>query len=92
MSARFGHSAVEDGHGNIYIYGGQTAAGTAALNDIYLLNTTAATWAWTKINAVPTPEPRAFHASVLLNDGTILHTFGNLWFLSFSYKYCTDDE
>ncbi|KAF9282337.1 hypothetical protein BGZ88_011088 [Linnemannia elongata] len=76
VSARFGHSAVEDGHGNIYIYGGQTAAGTAALNDIYLLNTTAATWAWTKINAVPTPEPRAFHASVLLNDGTILHTFG----------------
>lgn len=75
VSARFGHTAVEDGHGNIYIYGGQTAAGTAPLNDIYLLNTNAATWTWKKINA-PTAEPRAFHASVFLNDNSILHTFG----------------
>ncbi|KAF9110094.1 hypothetical protein BGX30_008103, partial [Mortierella sp. GBA39] len=75
VSARFGHTAVEDGQGNIYIYGGQTAAGTVPLSDIYLLNTTAATWAWKKINVVPAAEPRAFHASVLLNDGSILHTF-----------------
>ncbi|KAG9069320.1 hypothetical protein KI688_010220 [Linnemannia hyalina] len=75
VSARFGHTAVEDGQGNIYIYGGQTAAGTVPLSDIYLLNTTAATWAWKKIN-VPAAEPRAFHASVLLNDSSILHTFG----------------
>jgi hypothetical protein len=50
----------------------------APLNDVYVLNTAAPTWAWKKI-AVPTAEPRAFHASVLLNDNTILHTFGNFF-------------
>ncbi|KAG0273716.1 hypothetical protein BGZ96_004697 [Linnemannia gamsii] len=75
VSARFGHSAVEDQNGNIYIYGGQTAVNTAPLNDMYMLNTSAPTWAWKKI-AVTTAEPRAFHASVFLNDNTILHTFG----------------
>ncbi|KAF9150811.1 hypothetical protein BG015_007356 [Linnemannia schmuckeri] len=75
VSARFGHSAVEDENGNIYIYGGQTAIGAVPLNDIYLLNTAGTTWTWKKIN-VPTAEPRAFHASVLLNDSSILHIFG----------------
>lgn len=45
------------------------------MNDIYSLETKAATWAWKKLSA-PTAEPRAFHASVLLDDGNILHTFG----------------
>ncbi|KAF8938864.1 hypothetical protein BGZ47_008378 [Haplosporangium gracile] len=74
VSARFGHSAVEDENGNIYIYGGQTATGTVPLSDIYLLNTTGAAWTWKKLNV--TAEPRAFHASVLLKDNSILHTFG----------------
>ncbi|KAF9927856.1 hypothetical protein FBU30_002819 [Linnemannia zychae] len=73
ITPRFGHSAVEDQNGNIYIYGGQTAATAAPLNEVYLLNTTASTWVWKKINT--NAEPRAFHASVML-DGTILHTFG----------------
>ncbi|KAG0268234.1 kelch domain-containing protein 3 [Linnemannia exigua] len=73
--ARFGHSAVSDDSGNIYIYGGQAAVAGAIFNDVYVLNTAAPTWAWKKIN-VPAAEPRAFHASVLLGDGTILHTFG----------------
>ncbi|KAF9133134.1 hypothetical protein BGW39_010463 [Mortierella sp. 14UC] len=70
---RFGHSAVSDASGNIYIYGGQAGNGGPILNDVYVLNT--ATWAWKKI-AAPSAEARAFHASVLLDDGTILHTFG----------------
>ncbi|KAF9907391.1 hypothetical protein EC991_010951 [Linnemannia zychae] len=71
--ARFGHSAVVDDTGKIYIYGGQAGVGGAIFNDVFVLDTT--TWIWKKI-AVATAEPRAFHASVLLSDGTILHTFG----------------
>ncbi|KAG0373896.1 hypothetical protein BGX24_011099 [Mortierella sp. AD032] len=72
---RFGHSAVCDDSGKIYIYGGQAGSAGIIFNDIFVLDTAAATWAWKKIN-VPTAEPRAFHSSVLLVDGTILHTFG----------------
>ncbi|KAK3809845.1 MAG: hypothetical protein J3R72DRAFT_81139 [Linnemannia gamsii] len=71
---RFGHSTVCDDSGKIYIYGGQAGSAGIIFNDIFVLDTAAATWAWKKIN-VPTAEPRAFHSSVLLVDGTILHTF-----------------
>ncbi|KAF9184757.1 hypothetical protein BGZ51_009318 [Haplosporangium sp. Z 767] len=74
VAARFGHTAVNV-NGVIFVYGGKTTATGEALNDIYSLDTTAPTWAWKKIN-VAAAEPRAFHASVLLPDGTILHTFG----------------
>ncbi|KAF9297758.1 Multiple epidermal growth factor-like domains protein 8 [Mortierella antarctica] len=74
--ARFGHSAVlSETDGILYIYGGKANTATAPMNDIYSLETKAATWAWKKLSA-PTAEPRAFHASVLLDDGNILHTFG----------------
>ncbi|KAG0099542.1 hypothetical protein BGZ93_007178 [Podila epicladia] len=74
--ARFGHTAVlSETDGILYIHGGKSNAATAPMNDIYSLETKATTWAWKKIN-VPTAEPRAFHASVLLEDGNILHTFG----------------
>ncbi|KAG0037920.1 hypothetical protein BGZ82_001564 [Podila clonocystis] len=74
--ARFGHSAVlSEADGLLYIYGGKSAAAAGPLNDICSLETKAGTWAWKKIIA-STAEPRAFHASVLLEDGNILHTFG----------------
>ncbi|KAG0055879.1 hypothetical protein BGZ83_007168 [Gryganskiella cystojenkinii] len=76
IPARYGHSAVLNAKGTIFVYGGRTNATGPALNDLFMLDTTAATWAWKKL-VVPTAEPRAFHASVLLPDGnTILHTFG----------------
>ncbi|GJJ72259.1 hypothetical protein EMPS_04616 [Entomortierella parvispora] len=76
IPARFGHSAVTDENGLIYVYGGMTTAAGPALNDFYVLDTKVDAWAWKKL-AVPSAEPRAFHASVLLPDGdTILHTFG----------------
>ncbi|KAF9086030.1 hypothetical protein BGX23_009207 [Mortierella sp. AD031] len=75
VAARYGHTAVEDEKGSIYIYGGQTSATATPLNDVFFLNTSAATWAWKKIN-VANAEPRVFHASVMLPDNTILHTFG----------------
>ncbi|KAG0257268.1 hypothetical protein BG011_004060 [Mortierella polycephala] len=74
VAPRFGHTAVNV-NGVIFVYGGKTTATGEALNDIYSLDTTAPAWTWKKIN-VATAEPRAFHASVLLPDGTILHTFG----------------
>lgn len=72
---RFGHTAVLSESGILYVYGGKAAAASAALNDLYSLDTQASTWAWKKL-IVPTAEPRAFHASVLLNDGNLLHIFG----------------
>ncbi|KAF9990385.1 hypothetical protein BGZ75_002166 [Mortierella antarctica] len=71
-AARFGHTAVNDGSGTIYVYGGLPAANGAPLSDVFALDTT--TWAWRRIAV--TAEARAFHASVLLPDNTILHTFG----------------
>ncbi|KAF9277466.1 hypothetical protein BGZ68_009256 [Mortierella alpina] len=71
-SARYGHTAVNDGKGTIYVYGGLPGPNAPPLNDVFALDTS--TWAWRKIAV--TAEPRAFHASVLLPDNTILHTFG----------------
>lgn len=74
--ARFGHTAVlSEADGLLYVHGGKISTTTAPLNDIYSLDTKASTWAWKKL-IVPTAEPRAFHASVLLNDGNLLHIFG----------------
>ncbi|KAF9948232.1 hypothetical protein BGZ72_009832 [Mortierella alpina] len=70
--ARFGHTAVNDGTGTIYVYGGMPSTNGAPLNDVFALDT--ATWAWKKIAI--TAEARAFHSSALLPDGTIMHTFG----------------
>lgn len=72
---RFGHTAVLSDSGMLYVYGGKPAAASAPLNDLFVLDTKASTWAWKKLSA-PTAEPRAFHASVLLNDGNLLHIFG----------------
>ncbi|KAF9401844.1 kelch domain-containing protein 3 [Podila epigama] len=74
---RFGHSAVLTETGTLYIYGGKETTAGAALNDVFSIDTNLPAWTWTKVN-VPTAEPRAFHASVILPDeaGTILHTFG----------------
>lgn len=73
---RFGHTAVlSEADGLLYVYGGKISTTAAALNDIYSLDTRASTWAWKKLS-VSTAEPRAFHASVLLNDGNLLHIFG----------------
>lgn len=72
---RFGHTSVLSDNGILYVYGGKSSATGAPLNDIYSLNTKDANWVWKKLNA-PTAEPRAFHASVLLADGNLLHIFG----------------
>ncbi|KAF9964715.1 hypothetical protein BGZ70_006048 [Mortierella alpina] len=71
-TGRYGHTAVNDGNGVIYVYGGVPSPNGAPMNDVYALDT--ATWAWKRIAV--TAEARAFHASVLLPDNTILHTFG----------------
>ncbi|KAF9571587.1 hypothetical protein EC968_000404 [Mortierella alpina] len=71
-TARFGHTAVNDGNGVIYVYGGVPSANGAPMNDVYALETSTWTWRRVSVNA----DARAFHASVLLPDNTILHTFG----------------
>ncbi|KAG0242013.1 hypothetical protein BGW41_004996 [Actinomortierella wolfii] len=73
VPARWGHTAVLVKN-ELFIYGGISTVGGSALADVYALDTKAATWAWRKV-AVQA-EPRAFHTSTLLPDGTILNMFG----------------
>ncbi|KAG0322826.1 hypothetical protein BGZ99_003138 [Dissophora globulifera] len=71
---RYGHTAVSDNNGNIYLFGGFNAASGVPLNDHYVLNTNNPTWAWQKFT--DGPEARGFHSATLLPDGTILYMFG----------------
>ncbi|KAG0306391.1 hypothetical protein BGZ98_002467 [Dissophora globulifera] len=73
-NVRRGHTAVSDGKGKIYLYGGISQITNVALSDHYVLDTTSPQWVWQKLP--DGPEPRAFHTATLLPDGTIFYVFG----------------
>ncbi|KAK3829141.1 MAG: hypothetical protein J3Q66DRAFT_364183 [Benniella sp.] len=68
---RYGHSAVSDGNGNIYIFGGIDSQGTVR-NELFVLDTKQPRTNWALLFLLNAPEGRAFHTATLLPDNTML--------------------
>ncbi|KAI8355740.1 hypothetical protein B0O80DRAFT_447814 [Mortierella sp. GBAus27b] len=62
---RYGHSAVSDANGNIFIFGGINSI-NAACKDLFVIDTKQKLWSLQPLNAAP--EARAFHTATMLPD------------------------
>ncbi|KAG0367846.1 hypothetical protein BGZ54_003145 [Gamsiella multidivaricata] len=74
-ASRYGHSAVVDASGKIFVYGGFLTTTSVAQSDFWYLDTAKPEWSWTQLTSVKA-ESRAFHTSTMMRDGKILHLFG----------------
>lgn len=71
--SRYGHSAVNDGNGNIYIFGGIDTHGVLQ-KELYVIDTKQQSWSLKKVSSAP--EGRAFHTATMLPDNTMLIMWG----------------
>ncbi|KAF9957529.1 hypothetical protein BGZ65_002004 [Modicella reniformis] len=73
---RYGHSAVSDGNGNIYIFGGFDTTGNVR-SDLFIIDTRQKDWSLKVVNTKnPAPEGRVFHTATMLPDKTMLIMWG----------------
>ncbi|KAK3829143.1 MAG: hypothetical protein J3Q66DRAFT_324451 [Benniella sp.] len=72
---RYGHSAVSDGNGNVFVFGGFDNQGNIQ-SDMLLLDTKQPRTNWAFQALAKAPEGRAFHTATLLPDNTILIMWG----------------
>ncbi|KAF9345166.1 hypothetical protein BGX34_004973, partial [Mortierella sp. NVP85] len=71
----YGHSAVSDGNGNIFVFGGIDGTG-AVRKDLLVLDTKQPREKWSLQPLPKAPEGRAFHTATLLPDKTMLIMWG----------------
>jgi len=74
-TSAYGHSAVNDGNGNIFVFGGINGNG-AVRKDMLVLDTKQPKEKWSLQFLSRAPEGRAFHTATLLPDKTILIMWG----------------
>lgn len=70
-----GHSAVYDGNGNIYVFGGRDSNGVIR-DELFKLDTKLPRSSWTLEFVSKAPDGRVHHTATLLPDGTILFMWG----------------
>ncbi|KAF9348811.1 hypothetical protein BGX34_002236 [Mortierella sp. NVP85] len=70
-----GHSAVYDGNGNIYVFGGRDSNGIIR-DELFKLDIRQPRSSWTLQFVSKAPEGRVHHTATLLPDGTILFMWG----------------
>jgi len=74
-TSAYGHSAVNDGNGNIFVFGGFDR-NDAVRKDLLVLDTKQPREKWSLQFLSRAPEGRAFHTATLLPDKTMLIMWG----------------